>query len=103
MSFEVNRVIGNDHPALAGHFPDNPIVPGVLILEEVVLAAEQWRGRVRLKSVASVKFSAPLRPGNEFSIELNEQGESQITFACRIDEMTFASGILTVEPDSGVS
>ena len=47
MTFEVHRVIAKDHPALAGHFPGNPIVPGVLILDEVMRAAEQWRGRLR--------------------------------------------------------
>ena len=38
MSFEVDRTIPSDHPSLPGHFPDRPIVPGVVILDEVVAA-----------------------------------------------------------------
>lgn len=101
MSFEVRRVISKDHPALAGHFPANPVVPGALLLDEVVQAAEQWRGRFRLKSVESVKFMAPLEPGKTFSIELEEDGRSHIAFECRLDGRRLAFGRLAVEPDEG--
>src|SRR5437879_10590804 len=38
MSFEISRAIRADHPSLAGHFPGTPIVPGVVILDEVAAA-----------------------------------------------------------------
>ena len=101
MSFEVRRVISNEHPALAGHFPGNPIVPGVLILDEVLQAAEQWRGCFRLKSIVSVKFTSPLKPGNAFSIRLHEEDPSHIAFECCIEGTTLASGRLAVEPEAG--
>lgn len=103
MSFEVHRVIAKEHPAIAGHFPGNPIVPGALILDEVLRAAEEWRGQLRLKSVESVKFTAPLRPGDAFSIELHGDGESYIAFECRHAGMRLASGRLAVEPGAGES
>jgi len=97
VSFEAERAISVHHPALAGHFPGNPIVPGVLILDEVLQAARQWRGSVNLLAIESVKFSAPLTPGKPFSIELREAGPSQIVFECRHDGSKLASGTLTVE------
>jgi 3-hydroxymyristoyl/3-hydroxydecanoyl-(acyl carrier protein) dehydratase len=101
VTFEVHRVIAKDHPALAGHFPGNPIVPGVLILDEVLQVAEQWRGKLRLKSVISVKFIFPLKPGVAFSIKLHEEDRSRIAFECWLDGTALASGRLVVEPDAG--
>jgi 3-hydroxyacyl-[acyl-carrier-protein] dehydratase len=101
VSFEVRRVIAKEHPAIAGHFPGNPIVPGVLILDEVVQAAKQWRGCFRLKGVESVKFTSPLKPGNAFSIKLHEDGESHIAFECQLGGVRLASGRLAVELDAG--
>ncbi len=94
-------MIAKDHPALAGHFPGNPIVPGALILDEVLQVAEKWRGQLRLKSVVSVKFTHPLKPGITFSIKLHEVDHSHIFFECWLDGTTLAFGRLAVEPEAG--
>jgi 3-hydroxymyristoyl/3-hydroxydecanoyl-(acyl carrier protein) dehydratase len=94
-------MIAKNHPALAGHFPGNPIVPGVLILDEVMQAARQWRGQLRLTKVVSVKFSSPLEPGNPFSIKMHADGPSHIAFECLLEGSTFASGRLEVELEAG--
>lgn len=58
-SFRVSK----DHPALAGHFPGNPIVPGVLVLERLLEAAEVELGHaLRVAGLTHVKFPSPLLP-----------------------------------------
>jgi acyl-coenzyme A synthetase/AMP-(fatty) acid ligase len=42
---EVSGAISALHPALAGHFPGNPVVPGVVILERVCRALTRKGGR----------------------------------------------------------
>ena len=36
MSVERTLTVMKDHPALSGHFPGVPVVPGVLVLDEVI-------------------------------------------------------------------
>lgn len=57
------------HPALPGHFPGQPLVPGVLLLEQLALALRAWRGQ-RLARVLEAKFVAPLLPGESAQLEL---------------------------------
>ncbi|MFC7543328.1 hypothetical protein ACFQU2_33000 [Siccirubricoccus deserti] len=64
MSTDFRITVPAEHPALPGHFPGRPIVPGVLLLDAVlqaVAAAEPGRGRPSL--VARAKFPAPVAPG----------------------------------------
>ena len=37
-------VIAADHPSLPGHFPGQPVVPGVVVLERVLEAIESGHG-----------------------------------------------------------
>jgi hypothetical protein len=91
--------IAADHPGLAGHFPGNPVVPGVLLLEEVVRAFEAWRPDERLVGMPVVKFLVPLRPGQAFAIRFVESGGRGIRFECvRDDGQPLARGCLTVAP-----
>lgn len=67
-------VIAADHPCLAGHFPGNPLVPGVVILEHVLAAVQAQAGSAPAPlRLPQVKFIAPLRPGQVAHIALDGQ------------------------------
>lgn len=52
-----------DHPALAGHFPGNPLLPGVVLLDEAIASIERARGMTfGTFRLASVKFLQPVKP-----------------------------------------
>jgi 3-hydroxymyristoyl/3-hydroxydecanoyl-(acyl carrier protein) dehydratase len=51
-----------EHPSLAGHFPGNPVVPGVLLLDHVLHALERSTGR-SVTRLRQVKFVSILLPG----------------------------------------
>lgn len=59
------------HPALAGHFPGNPVVPGVVILDAVISAAETWLGEDHaIDRLSFAKFLAPMKPDETARIDL---------------------------------
>lgn len=84
--------IPHDHPSLAGHFPGQPVVPGVLLLDRIVAAAEAWLGTaVTLQSLPQVKFIAPLLPGQQAQLELKRNG-TEFRFILQRDDTIIAQG-----------
>ena len=98
MTFEVLRLIHADHPSLPGHFPGAPLVPGVVILDEVVAALAEWRQNSQLSSIRSVKFLAPLQPEQPFTILLSVTSKKagEVSFCCRAAERVIVEGRLAV-------
>jgi 3-hydroxyacyl-[acyl-carrier-protein] dehydratase len=62
-----------DHPSFAGHFPGRPILPGVLLLAEVMEALRQLGEDAAFQGceIASAKFLSPVAPGDELTITLH--------------------------------
>lgn len=98
MTFEVFGLIHADHPSLPGHFPGAPLVPGVVILDEVVAALNEWRHDSELSGIRSVKFLAPLKPEQPFTISFFATSEDagEISFCCRSEERVIVEGRLAV-------
>lgn len=83
--------IPSDHPSLPGHFPGRPIVPGVLVLEQVLGAIEAAQGPLGAMRLPQVKFVQPLLPGE--SADLILIGESpRWKFRVERDHTLIASG-----------
>ena len=98
MNFEVCRVIRADHPSLAGHFPGKPIVPGVVILDEVAAALGKWRKHCQLTGVRAAKFILPLKPEESFHICLTatKGGQTEVDFCCRVEGRMVVEGRLEI-------
>jgi 3-hydroxymyristoyl/3-hydroxydecanoyl-(acyl carrier protein) dehydratase len=98
MTFEAIRIIRANHPALPGHFPGEPLVPGVVILDEVLAALIEWRQDSQLTEIRMVKFLAPLPPEQAFTISLSAKNEraAEINFCCRAADRVIVEGRLEV-------
>jgi 3-hydroxyacyl-[acyl-carrier-protein] dehydratase len=98
MIFEVCRVIRADHPSLPGHFPGAPLVPAVVILDEVLEALIEWHQNSKLTGIGTVKFLAPLKPEHPFTICLSadDPRPREVTFCCRTEDRVLVEGRLEV-------
>lgn len=87
--------IGADHPSLAGHFPGHPVVPGVVMLGEIMNAIrEMAKDKIEFVGMPSSKFMSPLNPGEPLTIRLDQQGDGATEFTCTAGSRLIASGCL---------
>lgn len=85
--------IAADHPTGAGHFPGNPIIPGALLLAEVLRCIEQAEGaRFASCSIKAAKFLHPARPGDTIEIEYARSAQGTIEFKCAAGGTKVLSG-----------
>jgi 3-hydroxyacyl-[acyl-carrier-protein] dehydratase len=105
MTFKVRRAIAADHPSLPGHFPDAPLVPGVLILDEVLAALCDWHKDCQLTAIRTVKFLQPLKSEQPFTIcfSASNGDASQVNFCCRIEGRVIVEGQLQVDCQTKVT
>jgi len=105
MTFEARRTISADHPSLPGHFPGAPLVPAVLILDEVLAALRDRHKDCQLTAIRTVKFLQPLRPEQLFTICISASfdGASKVNFCCRIEGRVIVEGQLEVYWDAKVT
>ena len=96
MTFETSRRIAVDHPSLAGHFPNAPIAPGVVVLDEIAAALAEWRKGSRLIGIPFVKFLAPIKPAQQITIAFDAPDNGQIDFCCRMDGRVVVEGRLEI-------
>lgn len=95
--------IPQDHLCLPGHFPGRPIVPGVVVLDQVLAAIEARHGALGPLRMPQVKFVQPLLPGEEARIELEPQLDAappRWRFRVLRDDALLASGEVRAADDN---
>ncbi|HEX6832577.1 MAG TPA: hydroxymyristoyl-ACP dehydratase [Rudaea sp.] len=85
--------IAADHPALPGHFPGRPVVPGVVLLDRVAAAFEVWQNRPAMEW-PQVKFLSPLLPEEEAVLTL-EAGANAARFTIERGAQIVATGTVS--------
>jgi 3-hydroxymyristoyl/3-hydroxydecanoyl-(acyl carrier protein) dehydratase len=85
--------IAAEHPALAGHFPDAPILPGVVLLDEMVRVVESsgaggcWR-------IGTAKFVRPVHAGETLTLGQERLPNGSIRFSVLREGESVAHGVL---------
>ena len=86
--------VAADHPAYAGHFPGQPILPGVVLLAEAMAAISAATGRgPEGWTLANAKFLSPVTPGTALALR-HEAVDGNVRFEVRAGDRVVASGAL---------
>jgi 3-hydroxymyristoyl/3-hydroxydecanoyl-(acyl carrier protein) dehydratase len=75
-------VFAADHPTAAGHFPGNPILPGALLLDSIVLTVSRGTSAPSV-AIQSAKFLRPVRPGDRLRVQWENKG-ADTHFSCTL-------------------
>lgn len=98
MQGETSLSFAAGHRAFAGHFPGQPIVPGVLLLDAAVHAVQQaleaGGGEAAACRVNAAKFLSPVAPGEILNLSWSDTGKGQIRFDIAGPGRPVATGVL---------
>ena len=97
-----------NEPQFAGHFPDNPVMPGVLIIEAMAQTAaviemygqpEGVEKGVFFMSIESAKFRKPVLPGDQLEMHLkleqSRRGVYRFRGEAKVKGVLHAEAVLT--------
>jgi 3-hydroxymyristoyl/3-hydroxydecanoyl-(acyl carrier protein) dehydratase len=97
MTTLVTLDIPADHAAFAGHFPGNPLVPGVVLLDETLYSVAGARGVApETCTVLEAKFLSAAHPGERLQLAIEAGNDQRLRFTIRAPDRVIASGILTL-------
>lgn len=83
-NLEATIIFDEKHPVFAGHFPGNPIVPGVIQIQIIKDLFEKGMGQklllVQAKNIKFINIISPLKnPGAEIKISFQKNDDQTYT------------------------
>jgi 3-hydroxyacyl-[acyl-carrier-protein] dehydratase len=104
------KTFRSEDPMFLGHFPGDPIVPGVILAEALAQTAGIAVGTpgqsLRLTAIRSMKFPAPARPGEVITLAARKTGVMGALIQCAVEASvegrTVAEGVIVLsDPQAG--
>ena|SRR3974377_18088 len=74
--------VSPSHPSIPGHFPGEPLVPGVVMLSAVLEELARNCPDLEIRGVRKLKFLRRLEPGAAFAVEFEQPVNRGLRFKC---------------------
>ena len=99
MNTTSHYTVPDNHPAFSGHFPNMPILPGVVLLDIALQVISDANGiALNHCSINTVKFIYPARPGDVLNISHQHTNSGTIHFDMSTATHKIASGSVVINP-----
>lgn len=93
--------INAEHEVFKGHFPGNPIMPGVCMMQIIKELTEQISGRsLFMQSLSNVKFMALINPFNTPELRLELDISITDTDLLKVKNVTYFNDTLALKLNS---
>ena len=98
------KTFSPDEPFFRGHFPGDPMVPGVILAEALAQTAGLAGGgegrAFRLTAIKAMKFPGAVRPAEEIELRAEKRGAVgglwQFDVIARVGERVVAEGVVVL-------
>ncbi len=77
-----------NEPHFRGHFPQSPVMPGVLVLEslfQLIWLRHADEGGFRLKEIKKLRFRRPTLPGDQLDLKATEVSRQGTTVEYKME------------------
>jgi 3-hydroxyacyl-[acyl-carrier-protein] dehydratase len=96
-TIRASACFGAGSPWFDGHFPGDPILPGIALLALVCDTLAAAGGGLRLAGLRRVRFKQVVRPGDRLEISVSPKsggGEASFSFRVQVAGAAVCSGTL---------
>jgi len=85
-------IVNSSHPSISGHFPGNPIVPGAVIIENVIKVFSRSNDPREITSLSTVKFIKPIEVNQKVDVNFLSISTELISFECVSNNVVLVLG-----------
>ena len=69
--FKADLIFGEGFTGFSGHFPNAPVLPGIVMIQLALMMCERARGEtLNITCIREAKFTEPVLPGEEITVFL---------------------------------
>jgi len=95
MQFHIE--ISPAHPALPGHFPGAPVVPAVVLADQIASALGRAIGKP-VYSIRQLRLLGLIEPGHRVEVDCHEKTPDSWRLTCKVAGQLVAKGTFSSEP-----